>query len=292
MRLYGLLFSNVSLLLLGCGQARTESRRLLESRGTVTILLDVMSEQLIVGLQALCFKSSLALLQDLQRLLVYLTRLSNSQCLLVSYLSLPGFLFHALLGQELLLVGNECLDVTWFIVFVAVRVLLVALGRLAACVTTSRLTAQDALVADLLLAIDSWSKAALFELFASLLFLRLADLGFLARPLLLNLALTLIDVDLGLVVLVVLVHDHVVSGDEQIGSFLVVELLDQFIVGVIEVFRTFHNVSSHVLQLLSVSDRRRSLQLAANLRWLDLSVILFGLLLDAVMDTRVLRCDA
>ena len=236
-------------------------------------------------LQTLSLFASFTLLQDLDRLLVHFDCLGSLDLLLLGALNLDGFLLHFLLSEELVLVGNESLDVTRLVFFI-VLVDLVALRLTLGFITSRSLTANHAFVTDFLLFVDAWRKTALFKFLACLLLLSLAYLSFLAISLIINLALTLSHVDLGLIVLIVLVHDHVVVGDQQVSTLLIVELLDELIVSVVEVLRALHAITLDGLHLLAVRDRSRFLQAAALILC---TAIFFFLFQNAVGYARILR---
>jgi hypothetical protein len=94
----------------------------------------------------------------------------------------------------------------------------------------------------LLLFVDLGRKAALIH-FLLLLFLeRLPYLELLFVGLLLNSSLLLIDIDHDLILHIVLVHVHVLLGDEQVCALFLVELFYQFVVSLIKVLRLLNCV--------------------------------------------------
>lgn len=204
-------------------------------------------------LHSLSLETCLTLLQDLYTLFVDFDSLVCLQLIFCIALSLHSILLCFLLSKELLLVSDESLDVTRFILFV-VLIDLVAISDTACLITSSCLAADSALVTDLLLAIDARRKTTFLKLLTSLLFLCFSDLGFLSRPLLLDLALARSDVDLDLIIFIIFVHDHVIVRDQQVGALLVVELLYELVVSVVEVLGTLHYVILHISKLLTVRD--------------------------------------
>lgn len=226
-------------------------------------------------------------MQDLDRLLVHFYRLGSLDLLLLSALNFDSLLLHSLLGKELLLVSNESLDVTRLLFF-TVLVDFVAIRLTLGLITSRRLATHHALIAVLFLSVDAWRKTALLKFFACLLILSLAYLCLLTCSLVINLALTLSHIDLDFEVLVVLVHDHVVVWDEQVGTLLIVKLLHKLIVRVVEVLRALHLVTLDGIQLVAVGDRSWPLYLLA-LVIILCAIIFFGLFENAVGYAGILR---
>ena len=214
-------------------------------------------------LEPLCLQSLLLLPENLHGSLVDLGRCFLHPPLFFYLLGLKPVLPGLFLLEEVLLVLHECVDVSdvvvllWVVIVMSVLLStrLLAYYQLAWDVAhcSNRLLlavlveCRGCRLKSLLLPDDTGLESALSHLSGLLLSLGLQDLLVLPLLCLSDPPLPLIDVHFDFVFLLVFVHCHILLWYEQVGTFLVVELLDQFVVRLIEVLGSLDLVFLDVL---------------------------------------------
>ena len=186
--------------------------------------------------ESLLLEPLLPLLQQLHALLVDLGHLLPLPLLLLDHLRLPKCFLGSLHVQELVLISYKRVDVSDPIGLVSIFIVVfhLLLNDIMVRQSLRHSTASHAL---LLLGEDLWREAAFLHLTLLLLELGNSYLLFLPQHLLLHASLLIVHVNLDFVLLLELVHKHVFLRDHEVGSFLVIELLNELIVSLVEVFR-------------------------------------------------------